>query len=194
MSTKRRWTATEEDTLKARYPSEGASKGLCQTMNRTKVSLTQHARQLGLSISASNLTTIRREATRVGKHSPMFSGHEDISGHFIAMLRQDARKRDISHPLLDGSASSTKYLWALYLAQERRCALSGNDIEFRSNIYDGTGYTSGSASLDRIDSDKGYIEGNVQWVHKHVNLMKRSLSQEAFIDLAHQIAKKHPRL
>lgn len=26
--------------------------------------------------------------------------------------------------------------------------------------------------FDRIDPNKGYIIGNVQWVHKHINMMK----------------------
>jgi hypothetical protein len=32
--------------------------------------------------------------------------------------------------------------------------------------------------MDRIDSNKGYVEGNVQWVYKYVNLMKRDFPQE----------------
>lgn len=38
------------------------------------------------------------------------------------------------------------------------------------------------ASLDRIDSDKGYIEGNVQWLHKWVNLMKSDFTQDEFLN------------
>lgn len=38
-----------------------------------------------------------------------------------------------------------------------------------------------TASLDRIDSAKGYVEGNVQWVHKRINLMKGTLSEKDFI-------------
>lgn len=38
-----------------------------------------------------------------------------------------------------------------------------------------------NASLDRIDSLKGYAEGNVQWVHKTVDQMKWNLSQEELV-------------
>jgi hypothetical protein len=45
--------------------------------------------------------------------------------------------------------------------------------------------------LDRIDSSKGYIVGNVQWVHKHVNVMKNIFSQEMFIFICNQVSKNN---
>ena len=39
-----------------------------------------------------------------------------------------------------------------------------------------------------IDSSKGYIKDNVQWVHKDVNFMKQSLPQEKFIDYCRKIS------
>jgi hypothetical protein len=48
--------------------------------------------------------------------------------------------------------------------------------------------STGTASLDRIDSSKGYEEGNIQWVHKHINFMKRTYSQEYFIDMCKKVA------
>ena len=38
--------------------------------------------------------------------------------------------------------------------------------------------TCNNHSLDRIDSKKGYVKGNVQWVHKTVNRLKMDLSEE----------------
>mgnify|MGYP007044016634 CR=1 FL=1 len=46
-----------------------------------------------------------------------------------------------------------------------------------------------TASLDRIDSSKGYIEGNVQWVHKDINWMKQDFNEEYFIFLCSEITK-----
>ena len=49
------------------------------------------------------------------------------------------------------------------------------------------GYQAGTASLDRIDSKKGYIEGNVQWVHKNVNKMKMDLDEKEFFSIVKQV-------
>jgi hypothetical protein len=46
-----------------------------------------------------------------------------------------------------------------------------------------------TASLDRIDSSKGYCEDNVQWVHKDINRMKNTFDQDYFISLCKLIAE-----
>jgi hypothetical protein len=70
-------------------------------------------------------------------------------------------------------------MWEIYEVQGGLCALTGEPLTFK-NLNKGTDQT---ASLDRIDSSLGYVEGNVQWVHKDVNLMKNVLSQARFIEL-----------
>jgi hypothetical protein len=45
-----------------------------------------------------------------------------------------------------------------------------------------------TASADRIDSSRGYVEGNVQWVHKWINLMKLDHSQHDFISYCAAVA------
>ena len=40
-----------------------------------------------------------------------------------------------------------------------------------------------TASLDRIDSDGAYTIDNVQWIHKDINVMKNSFSEEYFMYL-----------
>lgn len=47
----------------------------------------------------------------------------------------------------------------------------------------------GTASLDRIDGARGYVEGNVWWVHKDVNVMKMDLEVDYFVDLREGIAR-----
>lgn len=46
-----------------------------------------------------------------------------------------------------------------------------------------------TASLDRIDSSKGYVLGNIQWVHKDINKMKLDYDQDYFIDICRRIAE-----
>lgn len=70
-------------------------------------------------------------------------------------------------------------MWHLFLKQNRTCALSGLALTF-STKRNGT---DGNASLDRIDSSKGYIVGNVQWIDKRFNWMKKDYPVKEFIQL-----------
>jgi hypothetical protein len=78
-----------------------------------------------------------------------------------------------------------KYLWDLYIKQDKKCALSGVILNFLKNDYDRLH----NASLDRIDSSKGYIEGNVQWVDKYINTMKGSKTDKEFIEWCQKVVK-----
>lgn len=80
-----------------------------------------------------------------------------------------------------------EYLYELFLLQDKKCALSGVDIQFSNSWNSKSNQT---ASLDRIDNTQGYIIGNVQWVHKDVNFMKGKLSEERFIELCQLISSK----
>jgi hypothetical protein len=64
------------------------------------------------------------------------------------------------------------------------CALSGVPLVFRGE------FSAITASLDRIDSSVGYVAGNVQWVHKAINMMKGTLSSEAFVSWCSAVADK----
>ncbi|RYD85040.1 MAG: AraC family transcriptional regulator [Verrucomicrobiaceae bacterium] len=76
------------------------------------------------------------------------------------------------------------FLWSLFELQDGKCALSGRIISFQPTLKC-------SASLDRKDSSIGYIEGNVWWVHKDVNLAKQSLSIADFILLCQDVAQQN---
>lgn len=75
--------------------------------------------------------------------------------------------------------------WDLFLKQNKKCALSGIELTF------GKVSSKNTASLDRIDNSKGYILGNIQWVHKHINFMKRNYDQDYFVNLCKLIAEKN---
>jgi hypothetical protein len=76
----------------------------------------------------------------------------------------------------------------LLAKQGNRCALSGVPIRM---VKSRKNYSKrpATASLDRIDSTKGYIPGNIQWVHKDLNYMKQRFSQEYFIWFCRKVAK-----
>jgi len=80
-----------------------------------------------------------------------------------------------------------KYINELFLQQNGKCKLSGVEITLPKTWKDRT-Y---SASLDRIDSGKGYIIGNVQWVHKHINVMKNTFPEEMFIYFCNKVSEQN---
>lgn len=82
-----------------------------------------------------------------------------------------------------------KYVKKLFIKQKNRCKLSGLKLVF-NNKKNYKGYKRITASLDRIDSKKGYIEGNVQWIHKDINYMKCDYNQKYFINICKLITKK----
>jgi len=89
---------------------------------------------------------------------------------------------------------SIEYAWNIFLSQNKKCALSGQDIGFHViRRYTKKGWKESrwihTASLDRIDSSKGYIEGNIQWIHKDINWMKNSFNQDYFIKICKLIAE-----
>jgi len=71
--------------------------------------------------------------------------------------------------------------------QADKCALTGFDLSMRT--VKGKGPNAESASLDRIDNDKGYTLDNVQWLHKDINWMKGRFDQQRFITLCRAVAE-----
>lgn len=78
-----------------------------------------------------------------------------------------------------------EHIWRLYELQHGKCALTGVELVLPARHKD-KWHT--NASLDRIDSSKGYVEGNLQWVDKKINLMKRDLLQSEFLEMCMKVA------
>ena len=76
-----------------------------------------------------------------------------------------------------------EYLWKLFLDQNKKCTLTGMNLFF--GRFRNSKET--NASLDRIDSSKGYVKGNLQWVLKDVNLMKGVFSQQHYIEICNLV-------
>lgn len=111
-----------------------------------------------------------------------WKGFGDISGHYYSCVQQGAKARKLEFDL------SIEYIWDIYLKQNRKCAISGRDISFIRNHSIG-GRGGQTASLDRIDSSKGYVRGNVQWVDKLVNVMKWNIPEHLFIEICKTITE-----
>lgn len=70
--------------------------------------------------------------------------------------------------------------------QNSKCALTGWDIEFPESGHS----QKAPASIDRIDSKKGYVVGNVQLLTRHVNMMKQAYDNDYFIEVCKAVADK----
>lgn len=122
--------------------------------------------------------------SKIIRKEKFWTGYKEISGSYVNSLKSRAKKANLVYKL------SNKYLWALYLKQNKKCALSGIELIFQRN-YQNINKKLQTASLDRIDSSKGYIKGNVQWVHKRINEMKKNDSDANFIDWCRLVANKN---
>ena len=121
-----------------------------------------------------------------GPDNPRWTGFKEMQGAYLTAVKGAARRRGFEFSV------SYEYLWDIFVDQKRRCVYSGIEIFFsRDNIEHINGnYT---ASLDRIDSSLGYIEGNVQWVHKRVNVMKGNMEEQEFLDFCEAITYKNKK-
>jgi hypothetical protein len=108
------------------------------------------------------------------KNHHAWKGYGEISRSDWNDIQRGAKGRVIPFDL------TIEQAWELFVAQNRRCVLSGVPIKFstRNRRYENNEHT---ASLDRVDSTKGYTLDNVQWVHKIVQTMKWQSSQNEFI-------------
>jgi hypothetical protein len=128
---------------------------------------------------------------RRGKDSPSFKGTGEIPLNYYTGLKRAAKGGGILNRKEKYFNVSIDYLWNLYLKQNRKCALSGMDIGFDGTTLENKCKETSkfTCSLDRIDSSQGYTEGNVQWVHKNINLMKNSFSTDTFISFCKKVAE-----
>ncbi len=119
----------------------------------------------------------RRCSIKSGQESQFRRGHLKMPGRYWTKCRASAKSR--GHVF----AVTIEYAYHILERQYWRCALSGLPIAFAQHHTQST-----TASMDRIDSSLGYIEGNVQWLHKEVNLMKGVLAQRRFLELCKHVA------
>ena len=76
-------------------------------------------------------------------------------------------------------------VWELFESQICRCALTGLPILFKGIKLDAT-----LTSLDRMDSSKEYVAGNLQWTHKKLNSMKWAYGTNDFGSFCKLVVEK----
>jgi|SRR5210317_1454266 len=160
---------------------QGSRTWLCECFcGNKKVFSTDH-----LTRKKSPVKSCGCQMHKSGKDHHQWNGVGDISGGWWHdhVLRERTQGVRTKVPV----EITKEEAWNLFLEQDRCCALTGLPLTIGTNRYN-------DASIDRIDSSRGYVLDNVQWVHKHVNFMKRTYSQEYFITMCRKVAEKHPEI
>lgn len=104
-----------------------------------------------------------------------------VAFSYVKRVRKRAKHSGFDGSVVNGSASNMAYLDSL---AQPHCGLSGRILVYHANKRD----RDANASLDRIDSSIGYIQGNVRWLDKDVNKMKLDMSDDEFLSFVRDIA------
>lgn len=117
-----------------------------------------------------------------GVNNPNWCGFGQISGSFWKRIRSSAIDRQINFDIIIEDA------WNQFEKQGGKCALTGIEIKLcTSHAIHRKDLNLQTASLDRIDSSKGYTKDNIQWVHKDIQRMKSTLEVNRFIELCSMV-------
>lgn len=120
----------------------------------------------------------------VGNKSPAWKGYKDIPRAIFTKCKYGAKKRNI---VFEVTIEDLQEIWE---KQKEKCIYSNRVLFFNNKSFstkDKKDQMFDFASLDRRDSSKGYIKGNIQWVAQSVNLAKHAYSEEEFLKLIRDI-------
>jgi hypothetical protein len=120
----------------------------------------------------------------VGLKNGQWLGYNEIDGRIFGHYKKNAKKRGIEFDI------TIKDMYDQFLVQNKKCPYTNYDLILSASSM--CRRTPKNASLDRIDSNKGYLKGNIQWVYKKINILKNDLSHHEFIDLCHTVSKNCP--
>lgn len=109
------------------------------------------------------------------------NGYKDISASFWRRKEKEAANRGIEFSI------TKEDVWEIFERQNMLCAYTGVSISFSP---DSNKPQQATASIDRIDSFKGYTKDNIQIVHKAVNLCKSWLPEDEFVAMCNLVAQK----
>lgn len=107
---------------------------------------------------------------KTGDLNPKWRGYKEISGTYLSQCLKGAVDRGFVYDV------TPEQLWNKWIDQQGICCYTGRKLTHGID-----------ASLDRIDSKKGYLVDNIQWVHKDINRMKQHFSEETFLTLCREV-------
>jgi hypothetical protein len=168
-SFKSKWNPENDNDIIKLYNSNTSATEIGKIFKCSHTTILRRLKQLNIKI---------REKYAEAKRT---IGHKHISGSFFSSVYHSSKVKNLDFDI------DKQYIYGILKLQKSKCAISGIDIVLPKNSkeYTNRDFT---ASLDRIDSSKGYIKGNVQWVHKKVNIMKQAMLDSEFVEWCHIIS------
>lgn len=133
--------------------------------------------------STNTLTSGHSSSCGCKRIEAISNSFKDITGTWYNAVKKNAKVRGLEFTL------SREFLYNLLEKQQHKCKLSGLPISIAGGRNSKDYYQNTTASLDRIDNTKGYVEDNVQFLHKHINYMKWTHEQSYFIELCKKVIK-----
>lgn len=112
-------------------------------------------------------------------HRAKYPNVGPVHGSYLNSLTRHARTRNLKVNITVGD------LAAQWQRQESKCALTGWVLTLKERQHQPVA----TASVDRIDSSRGYSVDNIQWVHKWVNRAKMDLTEERFFEICRAVAE-----
>lgn len=123
------------------------------------------------SLRQGRVTSCKCNQYKSGKDVYNYTGYEDITGARWYVIRSNAEKRNLLFEI------TKEEVWSLLQKQDNKCALTGLPISFKD----------GTASVDRIDNQKGYFLDNITIVHKDINVMRNKFTVEYFKEMCKMV-------
>lgn len=157
--------------LKKNKPSLPLDKQKLICEEYPKLNSVQLGKKYGVSYSTI-IKILKRNNIQINKSGNLKHKQDFcVTTYHLRQAKNAAKLRNIEFNL------SLEFIAKLYEKQNGKCIYSGIPLTVRKFYED----NSANASLDRIDSKQGYLQNNIQWVDKNINMMKGSLSNENFI-------------
>jgi hypothetical protein len=118
---------------------------------------------------------------------------EDIKWLRLKFLRQNMARAESRGHMSQDIIVTLDEVYKIGEKQKWKCALTGLPLEFTrgGTMWGGKWCNPNSCTIDRIDSSKGYVIGNIQLVIWSVNCTKRDMPNGEFIKLAKLVAKNN---
>lgn len=151
------WSEQEDQYLKENYSILGPN-SCALNLKKTRSACASRAVSLGITKKASY-----REA------------HPNVPNHIWRGLL--SRLNKIERGKRAELDFTVDFVWELFQRQNGKCALTGFDLAMGENAAKNT------VSIDRINSQEGYLKNNTQLVHKDVNRIKNYYGEKYFYQI-----------